>query len=405
MRQFTSAAFAAAFVAMAACDNQTTTPSSSAKAGGAQNGTPGFAVAAATANADRDQSGEGSGAVFVTTNAVSGNTVVAFSRNAHGSLVLRGAYSTGGTGTGGTVDPLASEFAVILSNDNHNLYVVNAGSGSISSFAVANDGALQLLGTAGSRGAMPVSLATSAHRLFVLNAGDNSVAGFSVGDNGALHPITGSRITLGGAADGPSTINVSHDGRYLFVTQRVANAIDVIAVGDGGTLRFVTRQHSSGSTPFGFAVTNRDQLVVSEAAGDAPNGAVSSYSLSHDGSLRLVSGSVSTHQGATCWLILSTNGQYAFAANAGSGSITGYAVGEDGSLRILTANGRTGITSDPTAAPLDMGTSRNGRFLYVLEGHAGAIGAFAVGADGHLSALADTPGLAPSSGLQGLAAF
>ena len=237
------------------------------------------------------------------------------------------------------------------------------------------------------------------HRLFVLNAGDNSVAGFAVADHGVPSAIASSRITLGGSSDGPSTINVSHDGRYLFVTQRAANAIDVIAVGEAGTLRRVTRQRSSGATPFGFAVTNRDQLIVSEAGGDAPNGAVSSYSLSHDGSLKLVSGSVSTHQGATCWLILSTNGRFAFAANAASGSISGYAVGDDGALHALTATGRTGITSAPNAAPLDLGTSRNGRFLYVLEGGAGAIGAFAVGADGRLSALRDTPGLVSTSGM------
>ena len=63
------------------------------------------------------------------------------------------------------------------------------------------------------------------------------------------------------------------------MTQRDAGAIDVVAVGANGELTARSRRPSSGSGPFGFAVTARDQLIVSEASGAAPNGAVSSYQL------------------------------------------------------------------------------------------------------------------------------
>lgn len=343
------------------------------------------------------------GGVFVTTNDPGGNAVVAFARSADGTLTPTGTFATGGNGTGGSVDPLASQFALTLSRDNQRLYVVNAGSNSISTFAVSG-GALTLLGTVPSGGTQPVSLAISRNRLFVLNAGSNAIAEFTVGADGkpAAAPLaTGALAT---PASGASTIVASPDGRFVLVTERAANAIDVFAVAPNGALSAPVTTNSSGSTPFGFGFTPRGQAIVSEAAGAAPDGAASSYSLGSDGTLSLITASATTHQGATCWLIVTPNGRFAYTANAGSGSISGYAVGADGSLRLLDSDGRTGITGDGST-PLDLELSRNGKFLYVLEAGTGTIGAFAVGNDGKLEALPDTPGLTPASSSQGLAAY
>ena len=167
-----------------------------------------------------------------------------------------------------------------------------------------------------------------------------------------------------------------------------------------GDLTAISRRASSGASPFGFAVTNRNRLIVSEASG-----AVSSYRLGDGGTLALISASLSTHQAATCWLVLTNDERFAFAANAGSGSISGYAVSPDGSLAPLNADGRTGVTNGTGATPLDMDITRDGKFLYVLQTGTGTVGAFTIDFRGHLTALADTPGLASSAGFQGLAAF
>ena len=185
----------------------------------------------------------------------------------------------------------------------------------------------------------------------------------------------------------------------------IANAIDVVAVSSNGDLNATSRRASSGSGPFGFAVTDHDQLIVSEASGSAPNGAVSSYRLIGGGKLALNSASLSTHQTATCWLVLTKDERFAFAANAGSGSISGYDVSPDGSLSPLDANGRTGVTNGVGATPLDMDVTRDGKFLYVLQTGTGTVGAFAIGFHAHLTTLADTPGLTASAGFQGIAAF
>jgi 6-phosphogluconolactonase len=325
--------------------------------------------------------------VFTSSNAAAGNVVIALARGADGVLKRAGEFPTGGNGIGGGVDPLQSQNSIVLADDHQRLYVVNAGSNSSSTFGITADARLRLQ-----------------RRLFVLNS-DNSVVALALDDAGMPREVPVAHVLLGDTSEGPSTIAASQDGDFLFVTERSANTIDVVRADRDGALSVIERHPSSGAVPFGFAVTSRSQLVVSEAGGDAPNGAASSYDVGRDGALTAVTASLSTHQVAACWLVLSNNGHFAFVANAGSGSISAYAIESNGMLRALDRSGRTGVTSTPDATPLDMGLSKDGKFLYVLQTGSGTIGSFAVGADGHLTTLADTPGLAAAVGFQGLAAY
>jgi 6-phosphogluconolactonase (cycloisomerase 2 family) len=342
------------------------------------------------------------GGVYVSTNATTGNAVVAFARYEDGTLSKIGEFSTGGLGTGGGVDPLASQGALVTSEDHTRLFVVNAASNSISTFGVADDASPRLLSTVSSGGSVPLSITVVHNRLYVLN-GDNSISGFAIEGDHLPRPV--SHLSLGAGSDGPSTINATRDGTTLFVTQRDIGAIDVVAVGANGDLTVTSRRPSSGGGPFGFAVTARDQLIVSEASGAAPNGAVSSYQLIGGATLSTVSASLSTHQAAACWLVLTKNDRFAYVANSGSGSISGYTVSRDGSLSPLDGDGRTGVTNGTGAIPLDMDITNDGKFLYVLQTGTGTIGAFAIGNSGSLTVLPDTPGLSARAGFQGLAAF
>jgi len=77
----------------------------------------------------------------------------------------------------------------------------------------------------------------------------------------------------------------------------------------------------------------------------APNAsAVSSYQAGPNASLSLIAGSVPTTETAACWLVVSKDGLFAYAANAASGSITGYRISVQGNLQLLNADGRTGVT-------------------------------------------------------------
>lgn len=342
----------------------------------------------------------GAGAVFTQTNAVAGNAVVAFARGGDGSLTLAGTFSTGGNGIGGTNDPLASQYSLILDGEDAKLlFVVNAGSNTISAFRV--DGAnLSLVGTTGSGGTLPVSLAVARHTLYVLNAGSNNVKGFDIGGDGSLTPNAAASAPLGAGAAGGAAVRASRDGQLLVVTEKGSNTIDAYEIGAQGALGQPVRSTSSGISPFGFDFVNGDRIAVSEAG----SAAASLYDVGSNGALNVESASVSTNgQAAPCWLIATTNGRFAFTANAGSGTISGYGIA-NGSLQLLVPSGVSGSTG-AGSTPLDLDLSRGDHFLYVLESGAGRIGAFAVSGDGSLTALAGIGGLTPAHGYQGLAAY
>jgi 6-phosphogluconolactonase (cycloisomerase 2 family) len=342
-----------------------------------------------------------SGAVFTETNAAAGNAVVAFARAGDGSLTYAGTFSTGGNGTGGTTDPLASQYSLVLDGEEAQLlFVVNAGSNSISTFRVKG-AQLTLLATTPSGGSLPTSLAVSGHVLYALNAGSGSVSGFDIGDDGRLTPSPRASAALGAGAVGGAAIRASRDSKFLVVTEKGSGTIDIFPIGAHGQLGAAVRSASSGLVPFGFDFVNGDQIAVSEAG----SAAASLYDVARTGALTVESASVPTHgQAAPCWLIATTNGRFAYTANAGSGTISGYAITARGAMQLLVPSGISGSTG-AGSTPLDLDLSRGDHYLYVLESGAGRIGAFAVGGDGSLTALSGVGGLAPQSGFQGLAAY
>jgi hypothetical protein len=105
--------------------------------------TPALASPAAASGgaAPFGQSG-GSHAVFVQTDNTSGNRVVAYDRAADGALTQAGSYATGGRGgvlDGSVVDHTASQGSLTYDPGHALLYAVNAGSNTVSVFAVHGD--------------------------------------------------------------------------------------------------------------------------------------------------------------------------------------------------------------------------------------------------------------------------
>lgn len=348
-----------------------------------------------------------SGGVYTMTNATSGNSVVALSRDADGSLSPVGEFATGGLGTGGTVDPLKSQYSILLDDgkDGHGhrtLFVVNAGSNDVSAFQVADDASLDLVSRVASGGTLPVSLAINRNLLYVLNAGDNSVSGFRVTGKGSLIPIPNSTRSLSAGAAGASTIHFSADGGFLIVTELDANRLETFAVQPNGRLGDPVVTPSNGAGAFGFDVTPSNIPIVSEVAGAAPDGAVSSYAITPTGALSVITGSLDAGGMAACWVLLTADGQIGFVVNSASNAIASIGVADDGSLTLLNAQAASTGTG---TVPIDLDLAAGDRFLYVLEGGSGNIAAFEVGAGGTLSALPVAPAGAAASGLQGMAAF
>lgn len=350
----------------------------------------GFALTVNLAQA-AEPDGSSAGAVYVMSNQATGNSVLAYSRDANGTLTYVGTYATGGKGAGTGADPLGSQGSLTLGSGF--LFAVNAGSNDVSMFAI--DGTkLTLLDRKSSGGQMPVSISVKGFVAYVVNAGGTpDISGFVIDPIGKrLIPLPGSQRPLaGGSAAQPAQVRFAPDDDELLVTEKGTQLIDSWRINPLGYASGVTRTASSGVTPFGFSVTNRGFAIVSEAG----SGAVSSYETHEAGPLEPLSHSITLGQTAPCWLVTTGDGRYAYTANAGSGTISSLAIASDGRVRVL--NPAAGVVP----APLDLALSRNGRFLYVREG-AGAVSGFRVAPDGSLSSVGTVTGV--PAGAQGIAA-
>jgi 6-phosphogluconolactonase len=169
-------------------------------------------------------------AVYVQTNDVGNNEVVAFRRSDDGSLASLGRFSTGGRGTG---EPhLPSQGSVLLTDDGRWLLVANAGSDEVSVFAVESDG-LRLTGRIASGGRTPTSVGVRGELVYVLNNGTPNVCGFEL-SGGALMPLEDSERPLSGAKADPAQVAVTVDGSALIVTERGTNSISSYALDGRG---------------------------------------------------------------------------------------------------------------------------------------------------------------------------
>lgn len=359
------------------------------------------ALFAATAAADPGGPHRSTHAVFVLTDNVAGNQVVAYDADSNGALTQAGVYSTGGLGgalAGSVVDHTASQGALAYDASHQLLFAANPGSSTISVFRVNGDH-LALLQVISSGGSFPVSIAARNGLVYVLNALDGgSVQGFGVvGEHLFTLPFSHRELGLGTTASTPFTatpgeVAFSPDGSKLIVTTKGGgNAVDVFRVGFLGLISPTpTVNVDAGAVPFAVAFDQGGDLVVSEAGTNS----VATFSLAADGSTSLLH-RVATSQVATCWVTAS--GSFVFASNAGSPSVSRIAVAAGGTLSLL---GNT--TTD--AGTVDSAATPDGQFLYVQAGGPGNVDGYRIGSDGSLTAVGSVsvPGAAGGEGIVAL---
>lgn len=351
-----------------------------------------------------------SGAVYVMTNRVGevGNSVLVFSRDpVEGTLKRVGLFDTGGNGgivglanlsdglgppefvgqtpetvSGSPNDALASQDSLVISDSGRCLFALNAGSNTITSFAIRNEGNfLDRIGVYPSGGDFPLSVTQKSNTLFVLNGGGTgTISGFRYRDSGCtLRPLSGTTRSLDNIDFNPPSLilspaqlSITPNGNGIVATVKGSHLIHywtLSELGFPGDQQTITR--SLGFVPFSFDFDGNGNLLVGEAfgAGDSfpsPNtGAVSSYFIREDGTLGINSHSVPNDQTATCWLRYS-NGMVFTSNNDGpTPSISTYSVDDRGRLDLIestAADAQQGIDR-----PIDITLSDDGDFLYVLN--------------------------------------
>ena len=335
-------------------------------------------------------------AVYTLANANGANQVAAYVRASNGTLSRRGRFDTGGTGIGAG---LGSQGSLVFDAKLQRFFAVNTGDNTISMLSIDTDGNLARVATVPSGGTRPVSITVHGDAVYVANQGQlagtpvgANISGFRVQEDG-LVAIAGSTRPLSAAGDvRPTNIAFTPDGKFLVVAERFTHKLDTFAV-VGGVAQAGNFQDSSGMQPFAFDFSPEGNLVVAEVGAGGPNGSsVSSYSISQTGALTPITAALPTNQTAACWLVMA--GGYAYVANAASATITGVVVSETGAL---TLHEPSGITATTGAGAIDLAVTPDRGFLYGLAGNPRAIHAFAINADGALTAMTPLSGISATA--------
>lgn len=344
-------------------------------------------------------------AVFTMTNSAEKNEVIGYSKLYDGTFIENGRFATGGRGSGGAIDPLQSQGSLTFSNDNNFLLAANAGSGTVSVFRVFGS-RLALVERVPSGGSEPLSITQSGHFVYVLNgAAAGSVVPFRFFPNGHLEKIEDATQFLSGAGVGGSSITVSPDGKFLSVTERNTNNIDVFRIDADGKLDPIVVNHITAPGVFAAQFAPNGSLIVSQTgpAGTTNESTISSYSILPNGTVSPISQGVPTYGTANCWNAITPNGKWAYVSNAGSATISGFAVGANGALNPIAT---TVVGTNPQGSTnLDITVSSDGRYLFTLNSGTGTIGIFAIQNDGTLKSEGEIHGFPAASGFNGIAAL
>ena len=321
----------------------------------------------------------------------------------------------GGARTPGAVDGLFSQDSVVVGGGC--LFVVNAGSGSVTAFRIRPDSPTQLtlLNTVPSGGDFPVSLAYSAARMLlcVLNGGaSNGVQCFSATDQG-LAAIASTFQALGVAqttpASGPagslSDIAFSPDSSLLFVSSKgvpganstVHGFIATYAVqgaGPAATLTALGRSSPVGSVlPFSLTpLPGTDTVVYTDPATGYGVAAFTAGGALAGSAIYPVPG-----QGANCWSAYSAATGAVYLSDPGAKVINE-----------VTVNGTQSalVRQYPALGPLDIAVA--GQYLYALSPRLTGIEVFAVASPGGARSIQryNTSALAPlTATVQGIAVY
>jgi len=364
------------------------------------------------------------GAAYFLTNEAAGNFVVAASIGNDGKLTLRQATSSDGSGAHGLggdgPDPLFTQGAVKASSAGGVLATVNAGSNTLTVFAIdaQNPTNLVMIGKPiGSGGEFPTSLAfnKAGNRVCALNGGSiNGVACFAVDKaKGTVAPIANTvrslKLNQTTPATGPagtaSHVVFSEDGSKLVASVKgvppTPGFFAVWDVAQDGSLSadFEASQPTTGGLlPFSMTVIPGKNAILATDAGLG----VDIFDMSAPPQQGIAAGKSTTlkidGQGATCWSSFSPKTGNFYVTDIGTSLVSEIALDDNLKPTLVKqypqGDGVATIDNDIVSVG-------NNDFMFVLAPNATQVKVLSLNAPGKAAALQtlDIAGPAKAAGL------
>ena len=300
-----------------------------------------------------------SGHVYIESNDANENAIVMYNQGWDGKLSWGSSTASGGKGTGAG---LGSQSAITINKEHTWLFAVNAGSNSVSSFKIKNDGSLELKSTENSGGTLPVSVCVHNDLLYVVNSKSANISGYKIGWNGSLTWIKGSQKDLSDITALPAQISFSPEGNSLLVTEKTTSVISSFSLNANGAVTNAVYTNSVGEEPFGFDFARGKYMIVTNAFQGADNkSSCTSYTNLYL-NISDVNGSVANHQSASCWIAAAKYGRYAFVTDTKSNNIVSYYINSFGAIYYIPWSVvSTGLT------PIDITVSANNLYVYNIN--------------------------------------
>jgi 6-phosphogluconolactonase len=330
---------------------------------------------------------------FVYTNDnFSPNTVSAFKVSpSNGALTLipGSPFLTGGDGGAHDVGPQTITSATLGTKSF--LYAANAGSGTISAFAIdpktgnltAVPGSPFTVAVANSGNTLSLGVSPDGHFLFQVDESSTLIHTFNISSAGALTEAAGSPLDSGAFPEG---VKVTANGKFLLVGLKSTDAVGVYAIDANGGLTpvFGSPFLTNGAAAAVDSNCASNRVFVASAGSDL----VDAFVMAADGSLTPVAGSPFPSGGTSTInaLTLTPSNQDLLTSDVFNSEVSSLAVGSDGSLQ--PAPGSPFPATDWVGS---IATTRSGKFVYASLIAQGAVDGWMIMTDGTLRPVPGRP--------------
>ncbi|GAA3608531.1 hypothetical protein GCM10022419_111800 [Nonomuraea rosea] len=274
------------------------------------------------------------------------------------------------------------------------VYVTNARSGDVSSFAIGLGAVLSPIGKpvkTGGEFPRGIALASNGATAYVVNSDSDELSVFRVGARGALQPDP----LIVKTGDEPWGATMSPNGRTLYVTNTGDGTISAYDIGLDGTPAHRRDVRTTSTFPKQTVLSPDGRFLYLSYAdvdetGDSPPRVITRFAVAPDGSLGPAQDVAKVAQ-ANFGIAMSPNGAFVYVPSSVGQNVWGFRRGADGSL--------TPVPGSPFAAPtgpVGLKVTPDGQHLYVasndtdVDAPGGLLG-FTILPNGALRPTADSP--------------